>query len=126
APYSVLEFSSGSGGIETVPTYLMTHLASDGFVVIAPSHIGSRAERVHDLTDVLDDASGQIPPDDAVLTGLLDTGRVGITGWSLGGDSALRAIDQDHRFRAVLAMAPGGDGPPRLDQAVSDIGAPTM
>lgn len=128
APYPLALFSHGSGGISLTPTSFTTHLASHGFVVIAPAHASSRTERPAELISVLDHVSDQISADDGLQTGLVDGRRVGVTGWSLGGDSALRTIAKDQRFRAVVAMAPGGPGtgPPSLTDAVSDIVGPTM
>ena len=128
APYPVVVFSHGSGGAPWGVTYLTTHLASHGFVVVAPVHNEIRAGRSDALVTVLDHVSSPNASDDGLLPGLVDGARAGVSGFSLGGDSALRAASKDHRFRAVIAMAPGGGGtgPPSLDEAVSGVVAPAM
>jgi hypothetical protein len=45
--------------------------------------------------------------DDAILGGLLDSNRIGISDFSFGGYTTLKALELDSRFRAGLAMAPG-------------------
>ncbi|MEU9983093.1 dienelactone hydrolase family protein [Streptomyces sp. NPDC050856] len=52
------------------------------------------------------------------LTGRLDTGRVAVTGHSMGGAAALRAARQDHRFDAVVDLDgyPHGPTSPSLHQ----------
>ncbi|MFJ9078816.1 dienelactone hydrolase family protein [Streptomyces sp. NPDC102278] len=52
------------------------------------------------------------------LTGRLDTGRVAVTGHSMGGAAALQAARQDHRFDAVIDLDgyPHGPTTPALHQ----------
>ncbi|MFJ8621905.1 alpha/beta hydrolase family protein [Kitasatospora sp. NPDC093550] len=52
------------------------------------------------------------------LTGCLDTGRVAVTGHSMGGAAALQAARQDRRFRAVIDLDgyPHGPASPALVQ----------
>ncbi|WP_307868788.1 alpha/beta hydrolase family protein [Umezawaea beigongshangensis] len=52
------------------------------------------------------------------LTGRLDTGRVAVTGHSMGGAAALQAARRDHRFDAVIDLDgyPHGATSPSLDQ----------
>ncbi|MFC8451615.1 alpha/beta hydrolase family protein [Kitasatospora sp. NPDC057223] len=52
------------------------------------------------------------------LTGRLDTGRVAVTGHSMGGAAALQAARQDRRFDAVIDLDgyPHGPTTPSLDQ----------
>ncbi|MGW7052621.1 alpha/beta hydrolase [Streptomyces sp. NPDC054887] len=45
------------------------------------------------------------------LTGRLDTGRVAVTGHSMGGAAALQAARQDHRFDAVIDLDGYPHGP---------------
>ncbi|CAL9354782.1 hypothetical protein SUDANB58_00536 [Streptomyces sp. enrichment culture] len=52
------------------------------------------------------------------LTGRLDTGRVAVTGHSMGGAAALQAARRDHRFDAVIDLDgyPHGPASPSLHQ----------
>ncbi|MER6237990.1 dienelactone hydrolase family protein [Streptomyces clavifer] len=52
------------------------------------------------------------------LTGRLDTGRVAVTGHSMGGAAALQSARQDHRFDAVIDLDgyPHGPTSPSLHQ----------
>ena len=63
--------------------------------------------------DALDRGEGADP-----LTGRLDTGRVAVTGHSIGGAAALQAARQDRRFDAVIDLDgyPHGPASPSLDR----------
>ena len=130
APYPVILWSHGSTGQPWNSTFFTTHLASYGFVVIAPPHPGnttdtcpipcvfsnpafgdawldSLANRSDDISFTLDQALSLSATDDAILAGLLDGQRVGVAGWSFGGSTVLAAVADDSRFLAGVAMAPG-------------------
>jgi predicted dienelactone hydrolase len=147
APYPVVLWSHSNGGVPWEATYFTTLLASHGFVVIAPAHTGNtaetcpqpcvdaypparsardeaRANRPDDLIAVFDQAVQLGAAGDPLLAGLLDPGRAGVAGESFGSQTALRALSQDQRFRAGVAMA-GGAVPPVL-AAASTIHVPTM
>ncbi|WP_245757344.1 alpha/beta hydrolase family protein [Amycolatopsis xylanica] len=75
------------------------------------------AIRAADLGFVLTRLEGLDRGGDA-LTGRLDTGRVAVTGHSMGGAAALQAARQDKRFDAVIDLDgyPRGPLSPALDQ----------
>ncbi|MFD3328011.1 alpha/beta hydrolase family protein [Streptomyces sp. NPDC058701] len=81
--------------------------------------VGWTAVRAADLRFVLtrlDDLDrGEVT---GPLTGRLDTGRVAVTGHSMGGAAALQAARQDHRFDAVIDLDgyPHGPVSPSLHQ----------
>lgn len=95
-PYPLLVISHGNGGTRTDLAFLAVRLASLGFVVAAPDHLdaelgvdGVPTERVPvdrplDVLAVIDGLPGTSP-----LGRLIETGRVGVIGYSLGGFTAL-------------------------------------
>ena len=80
---------------------------------------GWTAIRAADLGFVLTQLDGLDRGESAdPLSGHLDTGRVAVTGHSLGGAAALQAARQDRRFDAVIDLDgyPHGPTSPSLDQ----------
>jgi predicted dienelactone hydrolase len=152
APYPLVLFSHGTGGVPWGVTYLTTHLASHGFVVMAPAHYGSSiaadcpvpcsvsnpaarplivdsvTNRPDELIFLLEQAASWTGGDDSRFAGLMDAARAGVVGHSFGGHTVLHAAATEHRFRAVVASAPWGDppGPPRLVEAIPRLVSPTM
>jgi predicted dienelactone hydrolase len=152
APYPLVLYSHGTSGFPWSATYLSTHLASHGFVVIAPAHHGSSpvagcplpcttfnpparttivdsiTNRPDELIFLLDQEAGQPGGGDPRFQGLIDTTRTGLVGHSFGGYTVLHAAARDHRFRAVVAFAPWATppGPPRLVEAIPRLSSPTM
>jgi len=131
-PLPIIMFSHGSGGLTWQSTYYTTHLASYGFVVVAPPHPGNTAADCVPCTDTaaLVDAFLNRPTDitfalesilklndDAASTfyQALDGKRAGMSGHSFGGLVTLQlaASDGGNPFKAALAMAPavGGAAP---------------
>lgn len=133
-PLPVVLFSHGFGGMRIQSFSLATHLASRGYVVVAPDHPGRM------LTDVLPcifapplegcDLSGFAsdpgPPglaaalawvdeasEDGEFAGRLDTDALGIMGHSAGASSVTTFAALEPRVRAVVPMA--GGGPPDVD-----------
>jgi predicted dienelactone hydrolase len=133
--YPLVVFSHTSNGHRRQSTFLCTHLASHGYVVVAPDHVGNTvieleernqraaagnplsqadrdtliqriiADRVPDIRCVLDHLLSRLPAH-------IDTERVGLIGWSFGGWAVLAAPEIEDRIRAVVAMAPAGCSKP--------------
>jgi len=112
-PYPLVVWSHGFTSFRTMNTYFGEHLASWGFVVIAPDHLGMTASEIanepatfwpiyynnpRDVSLVIDFAE-QINAD-GVMAGMIDTENVASTGHSSGGFTALQAagaqIDVGH------------------------------
>jgi predicted dienelactone hydrolase len=137
-------FSPGYGGNREGYTYLGRGWATAGYIVIVPTHAGSdnialrknalrgvedaaqafenqslRTGDVHFLISSIKEIEHQIP----AIKGKIDRKRIGISGHSMGGGTALliagataaapgaqpRAFRDDH-VRAALAMSPPGPG----------------
>lgn len=124
-PFPLLAFSHGNSGLRRQSTFLTTHLASHGFVVVAPDHTGNtfaemlsldeqarkavhlvaRAKRPADLRAAIDAAlaaAGDTLP-------ALDAARLGAFGHSFGGWTALKMPRADRRVRAVCGLAPASE-----------------
>jgi predicted dienelactone hydrolase len=129
-------FSHGNCGLPTESSYLTMALASRGFVVAAPSHTGntkndpncaanfadSFANRVPDVVFIVDSMLAESADGSSRFADRLRPDQVGITGLSFGGFTTLLAAQREARFRAAVAMVPGGSA--ALDR--DDITIPTM
>ena len=126
-PFPLVVYSHGSGGLRYVSGFLTEHLASHGFVVVAPDHLGNTAldeftgsaepqeqvaqDRPVDVQAVIDAAtSGALGFED--ITPAIDTAHVGVIGHSFGGFTALTtganasAAGGEPEVDAVVGMAP--------------------
>jgi dienelactone hydrolase len=128
APCPLVAFSHGNSGLRQQSTFLTTHLASWGLVVVAPDHVGNtfsemmalpdeearkathrliRGLRPHDIHSViralLDEGylSNELPS--------LDSKRLGLLGHSFGGWTALKIPALDSRVAAVCGLAPASE-----------------
>lgn len=147
APFPILLWSHGNAHPPWASSFFSAHLASHGFVVVAPSHEGRPLvggpfparhpeladpgrpvdvpdERPPDIDFALDETLGVGAAGDPILAGLLDPDRIGMAGHSRGAGTALRVVAADRRFRAAIPMAPAATGVTRL--AVRKIGVPMM
>jgi predicted dienelactone hydrolase len=124
-PAPLVAFSHGNSGFGQQSTFLTTHLASWGYVVAAPDHVGNtfvemlaledederravhlraRSQRPHDITGViralLDEAHerDRLPP--------LESNRLGVLGHSFGGWTSLKIAALEDRIRSVCCLAP--------------------
>lgn len=120
-PFPLVAFSHGNGGVRRQSTFLTTHLASFGFVVAAPDHVGNtvldtlgksaevrrqlhreaRDNRPRDLAAAIETALSPDPRWPSV-----DAARIGVLGHSFGGWTALKMPRRDPRIRAVCGLAP--------------------
>jgi predicted dienelactone hydrolase len=123
-PFPIIMFSHGSDGTPLQSTFYTSHLASQGFVVVAPPHPGntigdcfpcvdvkaltdSLLNRPDDITFVLDSMLKLNDDPSSPFHGALDGARVGMSGHSFGGLTTLQLAGRDTTpFAAALAMAP--------------------
>ncbi|MEA2311576.1 MAG: hypothetical protein QOE28_1544 [Solirubrobacteraceae bacterium] len=109
-------FSHGHYGAPAGCSRLCGALAADGFVVLAPLHADrgtplglQAAERVDDLTFLLDhlpEVWKRLAP---ALSGRVEASTFGVFGHSFGGRTAAELAGQDARVRALMTMAGGAD-----------------
>lgn len=122
--YPVVVFYHGWPGFGFTYHYLMTGLASRGYVVASidigwAEHRGQAPGELDlpawdrwiddiwapDQRFVLDQLAALNRADPAgIWTGRLDLDRVAVAGHSFGGDAALAALGQDRRFRAAVSL----------------------
>lgn len=140
APFPLVIFSHGSGGIPQQSTYYTGHLASHGFVVAAPPHPGntlndcfpcreqaglldSFLNRPDDVRFVLDSLLALNDDAESIFHEALDPERLGISGHSFGGLVTMQLAQKDSPFSAALAMAPPGGS---LANLTIDVAIPTL
>lgn len=146
APYPLVVFSHGNGGLRFQNMALMTHLASHGHVVVAPDHTGdtlwdaldggldvadvleSFEDRVADVTFV----AGAAVATDGPLAGVADAERWAITGHSFGGAISLAmtsgkpSAPADPRFLAAVPMTPASTLLPLFGYSLTRSRTPTL
>lgn len=147
-PHPLVVFSHGSGGVRYQSYFLTEALASHGFVVAAPDHTGNTAtdtllgtpatfeqsavDRPLDVSVVIDAllARSEDPADP--LADAIDPDRIGVTGHSFGGYTALAVaggaqdLPTDERIDAIAPIAPAA-GPRLLDEAeIQAVDVPTL
>jgi len=120
APYPLVVFSHGLGTESIFYAWLVEHVASYGFVVIAPDHweftdetssdlVRTTVVRPQAITRALDYAEALTAPD-GILAGMIDMEHVAVAGHSYGGYIALAAAGARYDMTAFrdrcAALAP--------------------
>jgi len=126
-PYPLVLFSHGSCGYPQQSLFLTPHLATHGFVVVAPPHPGntlyelpacgtptaqvaSFVERPQDMRHVLDQVLAANQDPGSPLFGAIDPDRIAMTGHSFGGLTTYLVTAAEPRVKAAVAMAPASIG----------------
>jgi dienelactone hydrolase len=130
--FPLLVFSHGNGGLRHQNVFQMDHLASHGYIVASPDHIGnagvtvlasrvvpydrkgrgrSTVDRPKDLSFIIDRLSSPASEELAWLRGAIDTEAIGLLGHSFGGFASCQAASADKRVKAILPMTVVGPRP---------------
>lgn len=119
-PFPLVVFSHGHQGFAENSSFLMEHLASHGFVVVAPDHTGNTtfdgsdrqteiyAQRPGDLSAVLDHLLAL--PADHALAGAVADGPVLAIGHSFGGYTVFAIGGAEYDVEAIAASCADGTG----------------
>ncbi|MGH9301342.1 MAG: alpha/beta hydrolase family protein, partial [Acidimicrobiales bacterium] len=122
-PFPVVMFSHGYGGYPEQSSFLTDHLATWGFVVVAPDHrsrdlkavvtgtTGRGQNDVADLRDALAMVRSMNSTPGTLLSHKVDLSRVASLGHSAGGGAAITLAD-DADIRTYVALAPSPGVPP--------------
>jgi len=126
--FPLLLFSHGNGGMRSQNVFWCEHLASHGYIVMAPDHTGNclvtfidgepvlfsdnegsreiaADDRPKDLRFLIDSMSGMNDGNDSRFFGKVDLERIGVAGHSFGGYTTTAVADQDSRVKAIAPMA---------------------
>jgi dienelactone hydrolase len=138
-PYPVVMFSHGFAGFPEQSADLVTHLASWGFVVVAPDHVerslsgllgtASKGVAVREDPEVLsaslDAAVADAKDEASPLHGLMDLDKVAVAGHSAGASAAYLTASSDDRVKAFIAYSVGtgrpDDSGKAADRPVPDV-----
>jgi predicted dienelactone hydrolase len=144
--FPLVVFSHGSGGVRFQSWFLTEHLASHGFVVVAPDHAGNTAydqifgttlpfqvmsrERPLDVSFVISTMLARAADRADPFAGRIDPRRVGVVGHSFGAFTALAVasgfqdIPADPRVRSIVPISPASSA--LSDAELAGIRTPTL
>lgn len=126
--FPLIIFSHGFGGFNRIASHLCCHLASHGYIVASPNHVGNTIMDMVKLADKTDQELMNLlsqvfldrPKDilfliDCILennasipSDVIKGEYVGVTGHSFGGWTTLMATSQDERISTILPIASAG------------------
>ena len=127
--FPLIIFSHGFAGHRRQTTHLCCHLASHGYIVVAPDHIGNtlmdimalagqmQKKGLASMGDIFKGFTENRPKDasqciNEALSGNLnvnvDPEKIGICGHSFGGWTSLATTIKDARISAMVPLAPAG------------------
>ena len=129
APYPAVAF--GHGFLQSVSSYASTlsHLASWGFILIAPASesglFPNHSQFADDLRDCLTWLTWENDNPDSFLFGGVNTASFGVSGHSMGGGASLLAASRDARILTVANLAAAETNPSAI-AAMSLISRPVQ
>lgn len=135
--FPLIVFSHGLCGDPEQSSLYTSGLAAFGFVVVSSTHPGSVGpndcfgdgvldsfnHRVIEVQAAADWALGQDRDPDSFLYRRLNRRQLGVTGQSYGGQTTLRTLAADPRFRAGVALQPAPMSGITIEQPLLVIGA---
>ncbi len=139
-PWPLIAFSHGNFSVKEQSVFLLEELARSGYIVVAPDHVGNtffeESEggvgpimdhlRPLDITAVLDRILAPEPEDPTWLSDRVDGAKIGVTGHSRGGYTAVAvaggelAVRDD--YRAYCEATPDAPLCDRFDPAAAAHG----
>jgi|GEM_PF-5157039 len=112
APYPMIAFGHGFAMQTSYYNSYYEHLASLGYVVIAPQFPDTQhGELAQDLLACLEWLRQRNFDGQSFLNGAVDTSRAGLSGHSMGGGASLLAASHDSRIRVAAPMCPAETSP---------------
>lgn len=141
APYPLVMFSHCHGCVRFSMFTIAEHLASHGFVVVAPDHAGNTlfdepqapldeaflqvrvADQIAVLDAVLDAGNSAVPE---AIRGAIDPARIGAMGHSYGAATAGRLAQEDDRIVAALPIAAPVQNPIFPGTLLAEIDEPQL
>ena len=117
-PWPLIAFSHGNRSVKEQSVFLLEELARSGYIVVGPDHVGNtffeEGEiplepvidhlRPLDITAVLDRILAPEPDDPAWLADRVDGRRIGVTGHSRGGYTAIAVVGGELAVRDDYRM----------------------
>ena len=118
----LLAFSHGNAGFRFQSTFLTTHLASYGYIIIAPDHTGNtffeffRLKKAEDIIKNLMESANNRPDDmkfvidqildektgaGSVFSSMIDPENIGLGGHSFGGWTTITTASQEDRLKLL-------------------------
>ncbi|MBN1945766.1 MAG: prolyl oligopeptidase family serine peptidase [Bradymonadales bacterium] len=143
-PYPVILFSHGAYSLRFEYLFYTVHLASHGYIVVAPDHTGNTTwdairdgfnvltmlaaapDRLEDLSFLLDELAMLASDPRHLLYQAVNLVDVGVTGHSYGGFTAATVPCRDSGFRASVLLAPVMDMVELYGCDLADYPVPVM
>ena len=136
--FPLVLFSHGNGGLRSQGVFWCEHMASHGYIVVAPDHVGnclvtvvdgklipfndneggrgqSSQDRPKDLSFLIDVMDRLNKGGDSRFFGKVDLEHIGVAGHSFGGFTSTWMADTDPRVDAIAPMAGVGRTRVRYD-----------